>query len=73
MQEPNWVRIMVRPKLPEKLQMLEELINNTRWSWYPGGFNLFRMIDPELWWACKHAPKVFLNHVDYKRLEGTYW
>ena len=71
MKQPNFIRIMVRPKLPEQLKMLEELVNNTRWSWYPGAFDLFRMIDPELWWSCKHAPKVFLKRVRYERLEDV--
>ena len=69
MKQPNFIRIMVRPRLPEALNMLELLVNDTRWSWYPGAFDLFRMIDPELWWSSKHAPKVFLSRINYDRLE----
>ncbi len=69
MKQPNFIRIMVRPRLPEALKMLELLVNDTRWSWYPGAFDLFRMIDPELWWSSKHAPKVFLSRINYDRLE----
>jgi starch phosphorylase len=43
-------------RLPEPLAPLARLAYNYRWSWLPGGHDLFRTIDPERWELCLHNP-----------------
>ncbi|MEA2470045.1 MAG: glycogen phosphorylase, partial [Thermoleophilaceae bacterium] len=43
-------------RLPEPLAPLARLAYNYRWSWLPGGHDLFRLIDPQRWELCLHNP-----------------
>ncbi|MGB8510159.1 MAG: alpha-glucan family phosphorylase, partial [Pyrinomonadaceae bacterium] len=46
--------------LPETIESLECLSWNYWWSWSPDGPEIFRDLDPELWEACEHNPRVLL-------------
>jgi len=39
----------VRPALPPRLQPLEEIAYNLRWSWDHETISLFRRLDRDLW------------------------
>jgi len=39
----------LRTRLPEPLSALADIAYNYRWSWTPGGHELFAEIDPERW------------------------
>ena len=61
----------VRPALPKRLQALDELAYNLRWSWDHDTINLFRRLDRSLWEAdAVHAhpltntATVILAHAD---------
>ena len=43
-------------RVPEPLGPLTQLAYNYRWSWMPGGSELFASVDPERWVACSENP-----------------
>ncbi len=56
--------ITVNPKIPPRLERLEELANNLWYSWDHATRMLFSRLDPRLWEAVGHSPKEFLKRVD---------
>lgn len=56
--------ITVNPKIPQRLERLEELANNLWYSWDHATRTLFSRLDPRLWEAVGHNPKAFLRRVD---------
>jgi starch phosphorylase len=60
--------VEVQPKLPARLQRLEELSNDLLYSWDRRVRGLFVRIDKELWEQCGHNPKLFLRRVAQHRL-----
>ena len=56
--------ITVNPKLPARLERLEELANDLWYSWDRDTRTLFSRLDPKLWQAVEHNPKAFLMRVD---------
>ena len=66
---PNWREIKVKPSLPEALKKLDEIAHNIWWSWNLEGKTLFRNIDPELWFKSGHNPVLFLDSLNYDKLE----
>ncbi|MEO8256594.1 MAG: DUF3417 domain-containing protein [Acidobacteriota bacterium] len=60
----------VRPALPERLQALEELAYNLRWSWDHATINLFRRLDRPLWEASGHNPVLMLGSIAQERLQA---
>lgn len=57
-------------KLPEELGRLEDLANNLYYSWDRRTRGLFHRIDPILWSACSHNPRVFLRRVSQRRVDA---
>jgi len=60
----------VRPKLPARLQALDDLAYNLRWSWVHDTLGLFRRIEPDLWEQTGHNPVLMLGCVPQDRLEA---
>lgn len=60
--------LTVSPKIPERLNRLEELANNLWYSWDRATRALFSRLDPELWEVVGHSPKAFLRRVDESAL-----
>ena len=58
----------VRPKLPARLQALEDLAYNLRWSWAHDTLGLFRRLDPDLWEQTSHNPVLMLGNIPQERL-----
>ena len=58
----------LRSRLPEPLGPLAELAYNYRWSWTPGGPELFAAVDPHRWAACAANPVRLLQEVHPDRL-----
>lgn len=56
--------ITVHPKIPQRLERLEELANNLWYSWDRATRSLFSRLDPSLWGAVGHNPKAFLKRAD---------
>lgn len=61
----------VRPAIPERLRRLEDLANDLLYSWDSQVRSLFVRLDPDLWDACAHNPKVFLRRVAQQNLEAA--
>jgi starch phosphorylase len=61
--------IEVQPKLPSKLNRLQELAEDLLYSWDRQVRGLFWRLDNQLWESCGHNPKLFLRRVAQHRLE----
>ena len=61
--------ITIRPKLPEKIDRLEEIANNLWWSWNIEFLQILREIDKDVWEACEKNPIKFLKNVPQEKLE----
>src|SRR5579864_7726967 len=58
----------VLPCLSARLQCLNELSLNLRWSWDHPTIELFRRLDSDLWEETGHNPRLMLGRIDQKRL-----
>lgn len=58
----------VAPRLPARLQCLNKLSLNLRWSWDHPTIELFRTLDPDLWEVTGHNPRLLLGRIDQRRL-----
>ena len=67
--QPNWKEINVVSRVPEGLESLRELSYNIWWAWNEQVTDLFASIDNELWKNCQYNPALFLNRINYERLE----
>src|SRR3954454_13016498 len=56
-------------RLPEPLAALARIAFNYRWSWLPGGPELFESIAPHRWQLCGHNPVRLLQEVSTVALE----
>ncbi|MFP5505893.1 MAG: alpha-glucan family phosphorylase [Gammaproteobacteria bacterium] len=61
--------IEVQPKLPPRLDRLQELAEDLLYSWDRQVRGLFWRLDNQLWEDCGHNPKLFLRRVAQHRLE----
>ncbi|MFW5996448.1 MAG: alpha-glucan family phosphorylase [Lentisphaeria bacterium] len=59
----------VAPKIPDKIRFLETLSNNLWWTWNPNANNLFRRIDPDLWYNYDRNPIAMLSKISQERLQ----
>ncbi len=64
-------KLEVNPRIPARLERLEELANNLWYSWDRPTRSLFAQLSDPLWKATNHNPKAFLKRADQKRLEAT--
>ncbi|MBY0291517.1 MAG: glycosyltransferase family 1 protein [Mycobacteriaceae bacterium] len=62
-------RFTVRAHLPDRVEALERLSINLRWSWDKPTQDLFATIDPELWQQVGCDPVALLGQVSPKRLD----
>lgn len=60
--------LQVHPRIPERLQRLNDLANNLWYAWDRPTRGLFSLLHPGLWNAVGHNPKAFLRRVDERRL-----
>ncbi|MDQ4075976.1 MAG: alpha-glucan family phosphorylase, partial [Chloroflexota bacterium] len=64
-------QVSVFPKLPERIERLDELAYNLWWSWTPEAQELWIEIDPELWEEVNHNPVKFLRDVSQEKLNNA--
>src|SRR5919199_438406 len=69
--EPDLARAAAQLALrvPEPLGPLARLAYNYRWSWWPGGAELFRSVDPLRWTRCGFNPVRLLQEAWVPALE----
>jgi starch phosphorylase len=58
----------VNPRIPRRLERLQELANNLWYSWDRPTRALFARLNPALWEAVGHSPKALLKRIDEQRL-----
>jgi starch phosphorylase len=56
-------------RVPGPLGPLAELAYNYRWSWTPGGDELYAAIDADRWKRCAHNPVRLLEEAPYEALQ----
>ncbi len=59
----------VAPRIPENIQFLETLSRNLWWTWKANAKNLFRRLDPNLWYTCERNPIALLSNISQERLQ----
>jgi len=62
-------RILVVPKLPDRIGRLRDLAYNLWWTWDYEAIALFGRIDRELWDKTDHNPVAMLGSISQDRLE----
>jgi glycogen phosphorylase len=56
-------------RLPDALQPLAHLAFNYRWSWLPGGPQVFRDLDPQLWERSQGNPRAMIETLPPHRMK----
>src|SRR5215470_1644628 len=56
------------PQIPDRIERLEELAYNLRWSWDYRARLLFKRLDPDVWKNTQHNPVKLLQTIDSARL-----
>ena len=56
------------PQIPERIERLEELAFNLKWSWDYRARLLFKRLDPDLWKNTQHNPVKLLHTIEPSRL-----
>ncbi len=64
-------KLEVNPKIPARLEPLEDLAGNLWYSWDRSTRSLFAQLSDQLWKATNHNPKAFLKRADQKGLEAA--
>ncbi|MBI3561457.1 MAG: alpha-glucan family phosphorylase [Gammaproteobacteria bacterium] len=62
-------RLEVRPRVPQRLEGLNQLATDLMYTWDRSIRGLFYRLDPPLWEACHHNPKLFLRRVAQRVLD----
>ena len=60
---------LLAARVPEPLAPLARLAYNYRWSWAPGGPELFQAVDPDRWERCGENPVRLLQEAHPASLE----
>lgn len=56
------------PQVPDRIQQLEEIAFNLKWSWDFRARLPFKRLDPQLWKIIQHNPVRLLHEIDPERL-----
>jgi starch phosphorylase len=65
---PHVFSFEVSPALPARLEALHRLSLNLRWSWDHPTRSVLESLDPDLWGATNHNPRLVLGRISQKRL-----
>ena len=68
--QANCKEISVESRVPKGLENLKELAYNIWWAWNEDVTDLFESIDATLWKECQFNPALFLNRINYEKLES---
>ena len=52
------------PQIPQRIERLEELAYNLKWSWDYRARLLFKRLDPDLWKNTQHNPVKLLHTIE---------
>jgi len=65
---PHVYSFQVSPTLPARLEALNRLSSNLRWSWDHPTRDVFESLDPDLWDETNHNPRLVLGRISQRRL-----
>src|SRR5208283_5107031 len=65
---PRVFSFEVSPTLPARLEALNKLSFNLRWSWDHATRDVFESLDPDLWAETNHNPRLLLGRTSQRRL-----
>jgi starch phosphorylase len=61
-------RLVVKPDLPDELQVLRNLAMNLWCTWNPDASRLFQALEPDLWEDSGHNPVLLMNNLSLERI-----
>lgn len=67
---PQWRETTVGSHLPSELEKLSEIAHNFWWTWNNEAVELFAGLDAAVWKDAGENPVVFLEMMDYEKLEA---
>ncbi len=65
---PRVFSFQVSPTLPARLEALNKLSLNLRWTWDHPTRDVFESLDPDLWEETNHNPRLVLGRISQRRL-----
>lgn len=65
---PRIFSVQVSPTLPARLEALDRLALNFRWTWDHATKDVFESLDPDLWEETNHNPRLLLGRISQGRL-----
>ncbi len=65
---PHVYSFQVSPAVPPRLEALNELSLNLRWTWDHPTRDVFESLDPDLWEEANHNPRRVLGRISQRRL-----
>ena len=65
---PRVFSFQVSPTLPARLEALNKLSLNLRWTWDHPARDVFESLDPDLWEEMIHNPRLVLGRISQRRL-----
>jgi hypothetical protein len=60
---PHVFSFQVSPTLPPRLEALNKLSLNLRWTWDHPTRDVFESLDPDLWEGTNHNPRLVLGRI----------
>lgn len=63
---PVWKKLVIEPKIPEKLKGLQKISRNLWWSWNFKATDMFETINPEKWKEAGQNPIALLDSLNIK-------
>jgi starch phosphorylase len=65
---PHVFSFQVSPSLPPRLEALNKLSLDLRWTWDHPARDVFESLDPDLWEKTNHNPRLLLGRISQRRL-----
>ncbi len=69
--QPNWKEINVISRVPKELEKLQEMSYNIWWTWNDDLTDLLTELDQDLFKKCSFNPVLFLERLNYEKMEET--
>lgn len=65
---PSWKKLVIKSKMPKRIEGLNVLARNLWWSWNYQAMELFEAVDDELWEKVGKNPVQLLEKVSFEKL-----
>ncbi len=67
-QHAAWEKMLIEMEIPEKLNKLKQIIYNLWWTWNDEAYELFQMVNEELWELTGQNPVKMFESLSYQQL-----